>query len=47
MENIGFDEDGIKLINKDEDDNRTPDTSKVDENCLRYPIPQKYNRRYN
>ena len=32
MENIGFDEDGIPLINQDEDyDGRTPETSRVDE----------------
>ena len=39
MENIGFDEDDIPLINQDEDydDYRTPETSKVDETSFTVP----------
>ena len=39
MENIGFDEEDIPLINQDEDydDYRTPDTSRVDETLFTAP----------
>ena len=39
MENIGFDEEDIPLINQDEDyeDYRTPDTSRVDETSFTAP----------
>ena len=39
MENIGFDEDDIPLINQDEDydDYKTPETSRVDETSFTMP----------